>query len=85
MITITITINEKELKQMTIPNIITPNQNNNYTINKEFNIKRKYLKKGEPWYHRKATHPICKIPPKTISTTLKSDKVLKQEPLLEIH
>lgn len=41
-------------------------------------IKRKYYKKGDPEYHRK---PLIK----TISKTSRSDKIVKQEPLLEFH
>ena len=61
---------EKEYDNMTIPNIHTPIQYN------PINIKRKYYKKWEPEYHRKQTKPISKF--------LKSDKIVKQEPLLDL-
>lgn len=60
---------EKEYDNKTIPNIHTPIHYNNY------DIKRKYYKKWDPEYHRKPT--------KTISKFLKSDKIVKQEPLLD--
>lgn len=47
-------------------------------------IKRKYYNKSDPEYHRKSTKPRCKIP-KPISTSLKSDKIVIQEPLLDFH
>lgn len=46
--------------------------------NPNFNIKRKYYKKGDPEYHRK---PLIK----TVLKSLKSDKTVKQEPLLEFR
>lgn len=84
MITITISINEKELKQVTIPNIQTPNQSIIYTPWK-INTQRIYLKKGDKGYHKKPTKPICKIPPKITSKTLKFDRIVKQEPLLVVQ
>lgn len=41
-------------------------------------IKRKYYKKGDPEYHRK---PLTK----TILKSLKSDKTVKQAPLLDLN
>lgn len=41
-------------------------------------ITRKYYKKGDPEYHRKT------LTKKSLKT-LKSDKVVKQEPLLDFH
>lgn len=44
-------------------------------------IKRKYYKKWDPKYHRKPT----KKRTKTISKFLKFDKIVIQEPLLDLH
>lgn len=71
MLTITITLQEKEPNQVTILNDSTPIQYN------EFSIKRKYFKKSDPGYHRK--------PIKTISKSLGFDRIVKQEPLLDFH
>lgn len=60
---------EKEYSNKTAPNTNTPIQYN------QINIKRKYYKKWDPEYHRK--------PIKTILKFLKSDKTVKQEPLLD--
>lgn len=62
---------EKGLKEKTIPNLNTPIQYN------PINIKRVYLKKTDPGYHRK--------PIKKVSKILKFDRIVKQEPLLEFH
>lgn len=43
----------------------------------KLDIKRKYYKKGDPEYHRK---PLTK----TILKSLKSDKTVKQETLLDL-
>lgn len=85
MITITISINEKELKHLTIPAVITPIHEEKPIKYNQINIKRTYYKKGEAWYHKKPCKPICKPQPKTILKTLISDKVVKQEPLLVVH
>lgn len=71
MITITIQINEKEFNVATVQQDQTPIQYN------PISIKRKYYKKWDPEYHRKPTKPISKI--------LRSDKTVKQEPLLDFH
>ena len=48
------------------------------------NIKRKYYKKWDPEYNRKITKwPICK--PTIIAKSLKFDKIVKQEPLLDLN
>ena len=60
---------EKEYEYKTAPNINTPIQYN------PIDIKRKYYKKWDPEYHRKPFKPISKF--------LKSDKTVKQEPLLD--
>ena len=60
---------EKEYKYKTAPNTNTPIQ---YNL---IDIKRKYYKKWDPEYHRKPFKPISKF--------LKSDKTVKQEPLLD--
>jgi len=44
--------------------------------NNNFDIKRKYYKKWDPEYHRK--------PIKRVSNFLRSDKTVKQEPLLDL-
>ena len=44
-------------------------------------IKRKYYKKGDPEYHRKPYKSLTK----KVSNFLISDKIVKQEPLLEFH
>ena len=62
---------EKEIIQKTAPDIQPPIQYN------EINIKRKYYKKTDPEYHRRSTKPISKF--------LKSDKTVKQEPLLDLY
>lgn len=62
---------EKEYIEKTIPSLNTPIQYN------QIDIKRKYYKKSDPQYHRKQTKPISKFS--------KSDKIVKQEPLLEFH
>lgn len=62
---------EKEYIEKTIPSLNTPIQYN------QIDIKRKYYKKSDPQYHKKSTKPISKF--------LKSDKIVKQEPLLEFH
>lgn len=69
-VTINIIINEKELSLATVPQDPTPIQYN------EIPIKRIYYKKGEQWYKRK---PIQAL------KFSRSDKTVKQEPLLEIH
>ena len=43
---------------------------------KPIDIKRKYYKKWDPEYHRKSTKPISKFS--------RSDKTVKQEPLLDL-
>lgn len=43
----------------------------------QIDIKRKYYKKWDQQYHRKETKKALK--------TLKFDKIVKQEPLLEFH
>jgi len=43
----------------------------------DLDITRKYYKKGDPKYHRK--------PLKKSLKTLRSDKTVKQEPLLDFH
>lgn len=60
---------EKEYSNKTVPNTNTPIQYN------QIDIKRKYYKKWDPEYHRKPFKPISKF--------LKSDKTVKQEPLLD--
>lgn len=60
---------EKENIQKTAPDIHSPIHYN------EIDIKRKYYKKTDPEYHRRSTKPISKF--------LKSDKTVKQEPLLD--
>jgi len=60
---------EKDDNIKTIPLNHHPIQYNQYSI------KRKYYKKWDPEYHRKSTKPISKF--------LKSDKIVKQEPLLD--
>lgn len=60
---------EKEYQDKTVPNSDTPIQYN------QIDIKRKYYKKGDPEYHRKPT--------KKALMSLKSDKTVKQEPLLD--
>lgn len=60
---------EKDVNIMTAPIDQHPIQYN------PINIKRKYYKKGDPEYHRTPTKPISKF--------LKSDKTVKQEPLLD--
>ena len=44
-------------------------------------IKRKYYKKGDPEYHRKPLKRNTKL----ISKSLRSDKTVIQEPLLDFH
>lgn len=61
---------EKEYNEKTIPSQYTPIQYN------QIEIKRKYYKKTDPEYQRK--------PMKSLKT-LKSDKIVKQEPLLEFR
>ena len=46
-----------------------------------FEIKRKYYKKSDPEYHRR---PL-KWSIKTVSKSLKFDKIVKQEPLLDLY
>ncbi len=60
---------EKGNKEKTIPNLDTPIQYN------PINIKRIYLKKTDPGYHRK--------PIKKVSKISKFDRIVKQEPLLD--
>lgn len=60
---------EKEIIQKTAPDIQSPIQYN------PIDIKRKYYKKWDPEYHRRSTKPISKFS--------KSDKTVKQEPLLD--
>lgn len=62
---------EKEYQYKTIPDTNTPIQYN------PINIKRKYYKKWDPEYHRK--------PIKKASDFLRSDKIVKQEPLLDLY
>lgn len=62
---------EKEYNEKTIPSQYTPIQYN------QIDIKRKYYKKTDPEYHRKPLKKSLKIS--------KSDKIVKQEPLLEFH
>lgn len=70
-----IIIEKEYIEEMTAPNTTnTPIQYN------EYSIKRKYYKKWDPEYHRK---PLKKS--KIISTIWGSDKIVKQEPLLEPH
>lgn len=61
---------EKEYQQKTAPIINTPIQYH------DFDIKRKYYKKWDPEYHRK--------PIKQALMSSKSDKTVKQEPLLDL-
>lgn len=61
---------EKGVNIKTIPLNQHPIQYNN------IDIKRKYYKKWDPEYHRK---PLTK----TILKSSKSDKIVKQEPLLD--
>jgi len=69
---------EKGEEIKTIPEIQHPIQYN------PINIKRKYYKKSDPEYHRKQVKgSVYKT--KTILKTLKSDKIVKQEPLLDFH
>lgn len=65
-----INILEKGEDNKTIPSKQLPIQYN------EYSIKRKYYKKWDPEYHRK---------PNLISKFSKFGKIVKQEPLLEIH
>ena len=75
-ITGVITINkEKGLKNATHPYKETPIQYN------EIDITRKYYKKNEEWYKR----VFKNITPKKVLKSLKSDKVVIQEPLLDFH
>lgn len=66
---ITIQENEKGENLKTAPIKNPPIQYN------PIDIKRKYYKKWDPEYHRKPFKPISKF--------LKSDKTVKQEPLLD--
>lgn len=69
LITITIELKEKAEKLNTVHKVQPPIQYN------PINIKRIYYKKWDPEYHRKPTKKALK--------TLKSDKIVKQEPLLD--
>lgn len=71
MITITITVNEKETNQITFLNDKPPIQY------KEFSIKRKYYRKWDPEYHRK--------PIKKVSKSSELNKIVRQVPLLDFH
>ena len=72
IINLTIQINEKEPSNVTVLQDQTPNQ----IVYNEYSIKRKYFKKWELGYKRK---------PMQSSMFSKSDKTVKQEPLLEPH
>ena len=61
---------EKGEEKKTIPTKQLPIQYN------EYDIRRKYYKKCDPEYHRK---------PNLISKFSKFGRIVKQEPLLEIH
>lgn len=66
-------------------------------IYKPLDIKRKYYKKGEPWYNRRPNgywkersqeyinQKIYKRLSTLTSKILKSDMIVKQEPLLDFH
>jgi len=69
---------EKGEEIKTIPVIQHPIQYN------PINIKRKYYKKSDPEYHRKPVKGSV-YKPKQFLKTLKSDKIVKQEPLLDFH
>lgn len=70
-IIINIELTEKGVELKTAPIIQHPIQYN------PINIKRIYYKKTDPQYHRK--------PIKRASKTLRSDKTVIQEPLLDFH
>ena len=78
---ITIQQNEKEIIEKTAPNLQSPIQYNNTQI------KRIYLKKTDQWYHRNPIGFWIQRQQSGITkTTLKSsksDKIVKQEPLLD--
>lgn len=72
---------ENELKEK-VEKIKTAPINNPPIQYNQLDIKRKYYKKWDPEYHRK---PIQRTIFKKVSNFLISDKVVKQEPLLEFH
>lgn len=65
---------EKGEELKTIPTTQHPIQYN------EINIKRKYYKKADTEYHRKPLKGSTRF-----SKFLKSDKIVKQEPLLDLN
>lgn len=82
LITINIEINEKGEIIKTIPELKPPIKYNNISI------KRKYYNKWDPKYHRnKIGYSITRQQlniTKTTSKILKSDRIVKQEPLLDL-
>ena len=69
-----------ELKEK-VKNLKTAPINNPPIQYNQIDIKRKYYKKWDPEYHRK---PYKSITKKTLNFLI-SDKIVKQEPLLEFH
>lgn len=69
-----------ELKEK-VKNLKTAPINNPPIQYNPINLKRKYYKKGDPEYHRK---PIKSITKKALNFLI-SDKIVRQEPLLEFH
>lgn len=75
--------NEKEKIQKTAPNVRSPIQYN------KLDIKRKYYNKNDPEYHRNDIWFSIQRKQsgltKTTSKSLKFDKIVKQEPLLDLY
>lgn len=69
-----------ELKEK-VKNLKTAPINNPPIQYNPINLKRKYYKKGDPEYHRK---PIKSKTKKALNFLI-SDKIVRQEPLLEFH
>ena len=67
---------EKGEEIKTAPKVQHPIQYN------EINLKRRYYKKGDPEYHKRQTRPLYK--PTQVSKTLIQNKIVKQEPLLDL-